>query len=174
MIGVFYAGTWLRQSKQQRTAGPLLRIRPELLAGGDLPGSALLTNIVLDDLRQKYVPARRVAFLVNSVRDTSVFVLATGVQVHTPAGWHSIYEENRGEIWRLKSGIPREVCVERPEGEAWRAYVRYGTEMKGASLLSVQLREAWNDRSFSNWTGKAWGGGRWSGACETFSEEFTE
>jgi len=83
-------------------------------------------------------------------------------------------EEYRGEIWRLKSGVAREVCVERPQACIWRAYVRYGTEMKGASLMKAQLREAWKIRSFSNWTGKAWGGGRWSGAYELFSDEFTE
>ena len=83
-------------------------------------------------------------------------------------------EESRGEIWRLKSGVTREVCVERPEAAMWRAYLRYGTEMKGAPLIKAQLREAWLKRSLSNWTGKAWGGGRWSGAHELFSDEFTE
>jgi hypothetical protein len=100
--------------------------------------------------------------------------LATGVQFRTPSGWKSEAEEYRGEIWRLKAGIPREVCVERSRSETWRAYVRYGTEMKGPSLLRAQLREAWILRSFSNWTGKPWGGGRWSGSYEVFSEEVTE
>ena len=53
-------------------------------------------------------------------------------------------------------------------------YLRYGTEMKGVPLIKAQLREAWLNRSLSNWTGKAWGGGRWSGANELFSDEFTE
>jgi len=83
-------------------------------------------------------------------------------------------EEYRGEIWRLKSGVAREVCVERPEAAMWRAYLRYGTEMKGAPLIKAQLREAWLKRSLSNWTGKAWSGGRWSGAHELFSDQFTE
>lgn len=85
-----------------------------------------------------------------------------------------MYEEYRGEIWRLKSGIAREVCVERPEGETWRAYVRYGTEMKGAQLWEWQIRDTWRDRSFSNWTGQAWGGGRFSGRNELFSTEVSE
>ena len=127
------------------------------------------TNVVLDDLRQKYTQAQRVSFHVASSRDTSIFVLATGVQVHTAAGWQNFSEEYRGEIWRLKSGVEREVCVERPQEEMWRAYIRYGTELKDASLWSAQLKEAWITRSFSNWTGRAWGGGRWSGADELFS-----
>jgi hypothetical protein len=48
------------------------------------------------------------------------------------------------------------------------------TEIKGLSLFKARLREAWILRSYSNWTGKAWGGGRCSGSCEVFSEEVTE
>jgi len=41
-------------------------------------------------------------------------------------------------------------------------------------LLKAQLREAWKIKSFSNWTGKAWGGGRYSGSYELFSEVVQE
>jgi hypothetical protein len=132
------------------------------------------TNVVLDDIRQKYPPTHRAEFHVQTSQNTSVFVLATGVQTYTPTGWHTVSEEYRGEIWRLNPGVAREVCVDRPEADAWRAYVRYGTEMKGISLLSAQLKEAWKIRSFSNWTGKAWGGGRWSGTYELVSDEIKE
>ena len=67
--------------------------------------------------------------------------------------------------------------VERPQKETerfWRAYVRYGTEMKGPPSWKARLREAWKIRSFSNWTGKVRGGGRFSGQNECFSEEFSE
>ena len=97
----------------------------------------------------KYSPTRRIEFHVAATHDTSLFVLATGVQVHAPSGWQILSEEHRGEIWRLKSGYLREVCIERPQGETWRAYLRYGTEMKGVSLVRAQLKEAWSLRSFS-------------------------
>jgi hypothetical protein len=139
--------------------------------GGGTSVSAPPPNVVLDDLRQKYDPKRRMVFQVVASQTTSVFALATGVQVRGSSGWRTVYEEYRGEIWRLKPGMAREVCVERPEGENWRAYVRYGNEMKGVSLLRAQLKEAWKIRSFTNWTGRAWGGGRWGGRYELFSEE---
>jgi hypothetical protein len=162
---------WLRLSKGQSPAPPMLRMDlAGSLSGGTSVG-AQSTNVVLDDLRQKYDPKRRVVFHVTASQTTSVFVLATGVQVSGPAGWERVYEEYRGEIWRLKPDVEREVCVERPEGEIWRAYVRYGVEMKGVSLLRAQLKEAWKIRSVTNWTGRAWGGGRWSGRYELFSEE---
>jgi hypothetical protein len=142
------------------------------LAGSLSGGTSVVaqsTNVVLDDLRQKYDPKRRMAFQVVASQTTSVFALVTGVQVRGSSGWRTVYEEYRGEIWRLKPGVAQEVCVERPEGETWRAYVRYGAEMKGVSLLRAQLKEAWKIRSVTNWTGRAWGGGRWSGAYELFS-----
>lgn len=43
--------------------------------------------------------------------------------------------------------------------------------MHGLPLLKARLREAWLTKGFSNWTGKPWGGGRWSGAYEIYSEE---
>lgn len=132
------------------------------------------SSVVPDDLRQKYDPRSRVEFRVSSTQDVSIFVLATGVQVQTQSGWKTEAEEYRGEIWRLKAGTQKEVCVERPETGIWRTYVRYGTEMKGMPLLKAQMREAWILRSFSNWTGKPWGGGRWSGSYEIFSEGVTE
>ena len=130
----------------------------------------LSTNVILDELRQKYPPSRRIDFRVTCVEDASIFVLATGVQVYTPSGWRVFSEENRGEIWRLKPGVQCEVCVEGPQQERWRAFVRYGREMNGPSLLTAQIKEAWKIRSFSNWSGKAWGGGRFIGAFELFSD----
>ena len=131
-------------------------------------------KVVPDELRDKYDARKRVVFHVTSTQDTSIFVLATGVQARTPVGWKTEAEEYRGEIWRLKAGVPREVCVEAPPSYAWRAYVRYGAGMKGLALLRAQLREAWSLRSLTNWTGKAWGGGRWSGSYELRSEEVQE
>jgi len=138
---------------------------------GGLGGGTTSTNVVLDDLRQKYSSTRRVEFHVTCSKDTSIFLLASGVQILTPTGWQVLAEEYRGEIWRLKFGVVREVCVERPEAATWRAFLRYGTEMKGVPLIKAQLREARLSRSLSNWTGKAWGGGRWSGAHELFSKQ---
>jgi hypothetical protein len=167
---------WLLGGKpppQQALA--LIREGPADAPLGLRPGSATeRSKVVPDDLRDKYDPRRRVAFQVTSTQDTSIFVWATGVQARTPSGWKSEAEEYRGEIWRLKAGVPREVCVESPPSYAWRAYVRYGTGMKGPALLRAQLREAWIIRSFTNWTGKAWGGGRWSGSYELWSEEVRE
>jgi len=163
---------FLLLSKDRSHAPPPLRIDPARMYG--LGGGAPQRNVVSDDLRQKYSPTRRVEFHVACSKDTSIFLLASGVQILTPTGWQMLSEEYRGEIWRLKSGVAREVCVERPEAAIWRAYLRYGTEMKGVPLIKAQLREAWLSRSDSNWTGKAWGGGRWTGANELFSDEFTK
>ena len=132
-------------------------------------------NIVYDDLRQKYQdPVRGGQLHVTCSEDTSIWVLESGVQVHTPSGWQTRIEDYRGEIWRLKAGMAREVCVERPYAAMWRAYIRYGTEMRGTALLKAQLREAWLTRSFSNWTGKAWGGGRFRGTRELCGAPITE
>lgn len=137
-------------------------------------GSDERVQSVPDELRRKYDPRRRVEFRLSCTQDTSIFVLATGVQVATASGWKTELEEYRAEIWRLQAGDAREVCVERAPSETWRAYVRYGTEMTGLPLLRAKLREAWILRSFSNWNGKPWGGGRWSGSYELFSEEVAE
>ena len=168
-IGVLF----LRLSAGQSKAPPLQLARARASEGG--PGAdAARSNIVYDDLRQKYDPTHRAQFHVSCTQDTSIFVLETGVQVHTASGWQTLFDDYRGEIWRLKAGMAREVCVERPPAELWRAYIRYGTQMRGTSLLKAQLREAWLTRSFSNWKGRAWGGGRWSGTYELFSDPITE
>jgi len=173
-VGLAFGVQLLWLSGDQPQAPEMLHIHRGRTCVSDLAVSAQTTNVVLDDLRQKYARARRVEFHVDCSRDTSIFVLATGVQVHGSSGWQTVYEESRGDIWRLKSGIVREVCVERPESNSWRAFIRYGTEMRGWSLLRAQLKEAWILHSFSNWNGKPWGGGRWSGAFELFSDEVTE
>ena len=163
---------WL--SAGQSKAPEVLRFAPVRASDGRLGVDAARSNIVYDDLRQKYDSAHRAQFHVTCTKDTSIFVLETGVQVHTPSGWQTFFDDYRGEIWRLKSGMAREVCVERPQAEMWRAYIRYGTEMRGTSLFKAQLREAWLTRSLSNWNGKAWGGGRWGGTYELFSDPITE
>jgi hypothetical protein len=130
---------------------------------------------VPDGLRQMY-PDPRGWFHLESRRGASIAVLATGVQILTDSGWETqpTSLDHRGEIWRLRSGIPREFCVEHPHwgrwGGTWRAYVRYAGEMKGPRLWYWQLRGAWADRSFTNWTGKAWGGGRFAGDHQLVSE----
>lgn len=141
---------------------------------GDKPIPPGGKGVVSDVLRRKYDSRVRVDLRVCSERSASIFVLATGVQVRTETGWRTEAEDQRGEIWRLKDGECREVCVERPGEGNWRAYVRYGTEMRGLRLLMAQIREAWILRSFANWTGAAWGGGRWSGCHEIFGPEIAE
>jgi hypothetical protein len=174
VVGLVACAVWLCLSNGESPARPVLRMDRAGSFGGGAAVGAQSTNVVLDDLRHKYHPERRVVFHVITSEPSSVFVPATGVQVRGTSGWQTVYEEYRGDVCRLKPGMAREVCVERPEAEVWRAYVRYGTEMKGASLLSAQLKEAWKIRSFTNWTGRAWGGGRWSGVYELLSEEVTD
>jgi len=151
-----------------------LRIDRVATNTGDSALVAGRTNVIPDDVRQMYSPTRRVEFVVSSTNDTSIFVLATGVQMLTESGWQVVSEERRGEIWRLKTGVAREVCVERPDAGVWRAYFRYGTAMKGLPLLNAEMKEAWLNRSLSNWNGKAWGGGRWSGAFEVYAPQVEE
>jgi hypothetical protein len=174
LVGSVMGVLFLRLDGDRSQTPPLLRMDPAKMREASLGGGAARRTVVPDDLRQKYATAKGVAFQVTSSGANSIFVLATGVQIRTPSGWQVFSEEHRGEIWRLSSGVAREVCVERPEAATWRAYVRYGTKMRGLPLLRAQLREAWLTRTFSNWTGKAWGGGRWSGANELFSKEITE
>lgn len=174
-LGAGLSLVWVPHGEPPRT--PLLVLSREDQISAHTPERQLPPNrssVVPDDLRQKYDPRSRVEFRVSSTQDVSIFVWATGVQVQTQSRWKTEAQEYRGEIWRLKAGTQKEVCVERPQSETWRTYVRYGTETKGLPLLKAQMREAWLLRSFSNWTGKAWGGGRWSGSYELFSEEVTE
>lgn len=179
-VGIYTLGTclslvWLLNGAPPRA--PLLVLSREGQMSAHTPERQVPLNrgsVVLDDLRRKYDPRIRAEFRVSTAQDVSIFVVSTGVQVHTQSGWKTEAEEYRGEIWRLKAGTQKEVCIERPHSQTWRAYVRYGSEMKGLPLLRAQMREAWILRSLSNWTGKAWGGGRWSGSCEIFSEEVTE
>ncbi len=174
LVGLAIGVSFVLLSRDGSQVPQPFRIDRARMHDAGLGGAAPRPNVVPDDLRQKYSPTRRVEFHVACSHDTSIFLLASGVQILTPTGWQMLSEEYRGEIWRLKSGVAREVCVERPEAAMWRAYLRYGTEMKGVPLIKAQMREAWLNRSLSNWTGKAWGGGRWSGANELFSDEFTE
>lgn len=130
-----------------------------------------------DFLREKWAAERREEFQVTARRPTAIFVQTTGVQVRRESGWETIFEEPRNEIWRLKPGVVQQFFVERPATETglgWRAFVRYGSEMSGPPLWRAQLREVWRTRSFSNWNGQAWGGGRFSGDRELFAEEVRE
>jgi len=116
---------WLMSGESPRT--PVLVLDREGQTDAHVPRQAVTADsseVVLDDLRRKYDPRTRVEFRASCTQDTSIFVLATGVQVRTPSGWKTEAEEYRGETWRLNAGIPREVCVERSPSVTWRAYVR--------------------------------------------------
>ena len=132
------------------------------------------TNVVPDNDPRAWFGRHAVRFYLSSTQTTAIFVHATGVEIHTNSSWTTFSEQTRNEIWRLQSGRPQEFFVDVPEGENWRAYIRYGTEMHGLPLLKVQIRGAWKERSFKNWTGKAWGGGRFEGQYELRTEEFSE
>src|SRR5207244_12180453 len=121
-------------SRDRSEAPQPLRIDRARMHEGGLGGGAPRTNVIPDDLRQKYSPTRRVEFHVACSKDTSIFLLASGVQILTPTGWQMLSEEYRGEIWRLKSGVAREVCVERLVAAMWRALLRSGMGVKGVRL----------------------------------------
>lgn len=168
---------WLSSGEKEPSSATPLMLSRQQCGAVDQAVSASATNILPDFFQRKYSPAQRAQFHVSSSKPAAVFVLATGVQIRTDSGWQPYSEEPRNEIWRLKPGTAQDMFVEIPEmqtEEIWRAYIRYGTEMHGPPLLRAQVREAWSIRSFRNWTGKAWGGGRFSGQYELFSEEFPE
>jgi hypothetical protein len=163
VIGIVVATALLRSSGVQTQTPKTLRIDRQKIGGAGKGIADSSTNVVADFFRLKYHPEQRAEFHVTSSQPVAIFVRATGVQIRTDSGWQSFSEEPRNEIWRLNPGIARECFVERPQSQAeqiWRAYIRYGTEMKGPPLWEAQLREAWLIRSFTNWTGQAWGGGR--------------
>lgn len=164
-----------KPSDEQSQTPKTLRIDRQKSGNTGSGVAALATNVVADFYRLKYSPSAE--FRVTSSQPIAIFVLATGVQIRTDSGWQVFSEEPRNDIWRLNAGIAREMFVERPPKETqqvWRAYVRYSSEMEGTPLLKAQLQEAWKIRSFTNWTGQAWGGGRFAGRNELFSEEFSE
>jgi hypothetical protein len=176
-IGLILAVILLLFSGNQSPTPSPLRIDRQQLGNAGSSGVALSTNVLPDFFRQKYSPAQKAEFRVTCSQPIAIAVWATGVQVHTESGWAPFSEEPRNETWRLTPGTERELVVERPptaSRQIWRAYVRYGTEMRAPPLLQAQLREAWRIRSFSNWTGKAWGGGRFSGSHDLFSKDCTE
>lgn len=111
------------------------------------------------------------AFRLLATKDCSIFVRRIHVQVQINSGWTNVYAGYVGEARRLRAGSHAEVYAEWPEGKTWRAGIDFGTELKGLSLLRAQIREAWLIHSFSNWTGKPWGGGRWGGDYKLFSDE---
>ncbi len=177
VIGIAVATSFIWSSDGGSLTAKALRIDRQELGGAGDGVSVPSTKVVADFFRLKYSQAQRSEFHVTSSQSIAIFVRATGVQIRTASGWQPFSEEQRNEIWRLKPGIARELFVERPEKEAeetWRVYVHYGVEMHGPPLWKAQLREAWRIRSITNWTGKAWGGGRFSGRNEFLSDEFAE
>ena len=133
------------------------------------------TNAVPDRFRMKYPPAERGEFRLSATEPTRIFVSATGVQIDTDSGWEPFSEEQRGEVWKLTPGKAQELFVERPRTkQKWRAYIRYSSEMRGPLLLKWQLLEAWKIKSSTNWTGRAWGGGRYYHEHGLFSAAFSE
>ena len=175
ILGVVACGWWLgSRPARPRAAFEFHRVSTTNLHNPVLGNVTPDRSPVPDDLRGKYASVQRGEFHLVSSEDTAILVLATGVQVLTSSGWKTQTEDYRGEIWRLKAGQPKEVCVERPGNTTWRAFLRYGFEMHGVPVLKAQVREAWVLKSFSNWTGQAWGGGRFHGNEELFSEEIEE
>lgn len=175
--GAVVAVAWLSAAENDSSISTSLILKRQLPGAVDQTGSDSATVILPDFYQLKYSPDQRAGFHVSSSRSVAVFVFSTGVQVRTESGWQVYSEEPRNEIWRLTPGTAQDLFVEIPEkqaGEVWRAYVRYGTEMHGLRLFGAQVREAWRIRSFRNWTGKAWGGGRFSGQDELFSETFSK
>ena len=168
----------LRSSGARSQSPNPLRIDRQKSGDAGSEAAAPATNVISDFYNRKYSMAQRAKFHVTTSQPIAIGVFATGVQIRTDSGWEPFSEEPRNETWRLKPGLAREMYVERPQRETglpWRAYVRYGTEMRGPQLWKWQLREAWQIRSFSNWTGQAWGGGRFKNdGNEFFTEEFSE
>ena len=180
-VAVIVLGMWLSllwQMSGDLSQAPILVLNREDQAeahGSHLVVNSDISKVIPDDHRQMMNPTRIVSFQLTCTHDTQISVLGTGIQLPSPSGWKSGPEEYRYETWRMRTGIPREVCVERPPTPVrWRAYVHYGKQQKGLSLLKANLQEVWKNRNFSNWGGKAWGGGRWEGSYEISSEEFTE
>jgi hypothetical protein len=156
-----------------RSAPPSLQIRfaPKAIPTAPLEQSASRSAMVVpDDLCLKFYPPTRLDFHVSSRPECAIYVQASGVQTSSPAGWKTAQEEYRGEIWRLKADNAHELCVEQPPPGKWRVFLRYGTEIEGFGLLKLQLLGVWKSRSFSNWSGKAWGGGRFGGQYELYLE----
>ena len=152
---------------RNQTSAPL----PLHLALPNPTATATNTNaIVTDTLRLKWSPENRADFHLSSEIETAIFIHSTAAQVLTPSGWRTENEEIRNEIWTLKPGVAREASVEIPRtGPPWRAHIRYSPRLKGLQDLTANLQDAWITRSFKNWNGKAWGGGRYGGEHEVFS-----
>lgn len=173
VIGIVVATAFLGSGSQSQTLNDLCIDRVHETRG---PSglAAPQADVVPDNYPRSWFSLHTATFHMTYTQAAAIFVLSTGVQIHTDSGWKSFSEQPRNEIWRLKPGCPQEFFVDSPRRENWRAYVRFGREMRGPQLWYWQSRGAWQDRSFTNWTGKAWGGGRFTGANELFSEEFSE
>ena len=177
ILSTWVLGSWFWLAKAPASSGAPLTISRQAQGQAAPAGSLSATNLLPDFFQQKYPPEERAQFHVSSQKPAAVFVLATGVQVRTEAGWQPYSEEPRNEIWRLRPGTAKDLYVQVPEKakeETCRVYIRYAGQMHGARLFQTQAREAWQIRSLTNWTGQAWGGGRFSGRYECFSEEFSK
>jgi hypothetical protein len=135
------------------------------------PSTNTTSKVIPDDLLLKYNTANRLDSYVSATEPVAIFVHSTGVQVPIRNGWKLISEEQRNEIWRLKPGVIHQLCVERPQAEGWRVVVKYGKEMHGLKLFRANLHQAWITRSFANWNGKTWGGGKFDGTYELVSDQ---
>jgi hypothetical protein len=173
VIGIAVATAFLGSGSQSQTLNGL-RIDRVHETRGPSGLAAPQANVVPDNYPRSWFSLQTAKFHMTSTQAAAIFVLSTGVQIHTDSGWKPFSEQPRNEIWRLKPGCPQEFFVDTPQREKWRAYVRFGREMRGPQLWYWQSRGAWQDRSFTNWTGKAWGGGRFTGENKLFSEEFSE
>jgi hypothetical protein len=163
---VFAIGAFFLQPHNAPTPALTLQFTPAAT-------STNYSKIIPDDIRMMWAPENRVEFHISNPTNIAILVWTTGAQILTPTGWKTANEHQRNEIIRLKPGAARELCVERPHSYTgpWRAVITYSTEMKGAPLLTANLMEAWNRRSFTNWNGKAWGGGKFSGSHELYTPE---
>src|SRR5262245_41068714 len=111
-LGISLGLIWLARPEPQLQPTLVLTRQPQAAAPNSSHAVAVEPmDIITDDLRAKFDPQRTVAFHVTSTHDTSIFVVATGTQILTDSGWQTETEEHRGEIWRLKAGVAREVCV---------------------------------------------------------------
>ncbi len=168
VIGIAVATAFLWSRSQSQTLNGL---RIDLV---DETRGLPQANVVPDNYPRSWFSPHTAKFHMSSTQAAPIFVLSTGVQIRTDSGWKPFSEQPRNEIWRFKPGCPQEFFVDSPQQEKWRAYVRFGKEMRGPQLWYWQSRGVWQDRSFTNWTGRAWGGGRFAGENKLCSEVFSE
>jgi hypothetical protein len=153
-------------------AGPSLTfVRVGSVAGTNVSGGSTVQTVVHPDyLRRKFRPDLTATYWLQAPTNKAIALWVTGVEVHTDKGWVSYSEEDRHETVRLSAGVAQEICVEFPDYGEWRAYIRYAPELPWWPSFKAKLHEAYLTRSFANWSGRAWGGGRFGGSITQFSE----